>query len=63
MAAYITDLLIVAILIISITALMGVIMNSIGKTLFSRGKKTEFTEKSEGIQSGWKLVGGRTKDL
>ncbi|MBM7693953.1 hypothetical protein JOC77_003397 [Peribacillus deserti] len=61
MVGYVIDLSIVAILVIGITALIGVLTNGIGVTFFGGKKRTEFTDKSAGIQSGWKLVGGKKK--
>ncbi|MHC0036692.1 hypothetical protein [Pseudoneobacillus sp. C159] len=58
---YIIDLTIVALLIIGITAFMGVIPNSIGLKLFGGKTKNEFVEKSASVQSGWKQVGGNKK--
>lgn len=58
MAAYFVDFLIVALLIIGITATNGVLINGIGNKLFSRKKKSEFVNQSTRMQSGWKQVGG-----
>ena len=62
MGEYITDLSIVALLVVSITALMGVVTNGIGIKLFSGRNKNEFVEKSEQFQSGWNKVGGKRKN-
>ncbi|WP_462408987.1 hypothetical protein [Neobacillus sp. Marseille-QA0830] len=59
MASYIADLLVVAVLIIGITAIMGVLTNGIGKTLFSRNRRSEFVDQSAKFQTGWKMVGGK----
>lgn len=61
MAGYIMDLTIVAVLIIAITALMGVILNGIGTKVFGGKNKSEFVDKSERMQTGWKSVGGFKK--
>ncbi len=61
MVAYITDLTIVALLIIGITALMGVISNSIGEYVFGGKRRTEFVDESAKYQTGWKTVGGKKK--
>ncbi|WP_019153232.1 hypothetical protein [Robertmurraya massiliosenegalensis] len=61
MPGYIMDLTIVAVLIIGITALMGVILNGIGTKIFGGKNKSEFVDKSEKIQTGWKSVGGFKK--
>lgn len=59
MVGYMTDLIIVAILIIGITATIGVITNGIGNNLFGRKKKDEFVNQSARFQTGWKNVGGK----
>ena len=59
MGAYITDLTIVALLIIGITALMGVITNGIGEKVFGGKRRTEFTDESAKYRNGWKMVGGK----
>jgi hypothetical protein len=59
MITYFIDFLIVAVLIIGITAINGVITNTLGKTLFGKRKKFEFVDQSMHVQSGWKKVGGR----
>jgi hypothetical protein len=61
MLEYITDLTIVALLIIGITALMGVMLNGVGEKFFGGKSKSEFVEKSASIQTGWKSVGGKRK--
>lgn len=61
MLAYITDLTIVALLIVAITALMGVITNSIGEKVFGGKRRTEFVDESAKYQTGWKTVGGKQK--
>jgi hypothetical protein len=58
---YIMDLTIVALVIIGLTAFMGVIPNSIGLKLFGGKTKNEYVEKSNSVQSGWKQVGGNKK--
>jgi hypothetical protein len=61
MGAYIMDLTIVALLIIGITALMGVITNGIGENVFGGKRRSEFVDESAKYQTGWKLVGGKKK--
>lgn len=58
MVAYFVDFLIVALLVIGITATNGVLVNGIGNKLFSRKRKSEFVNQSTRMQSGWKHVGG-----
>lgn len=61
MIEYIIDFAIVALLIISITALMGTITNGIGSVLFSGKNRSEFVDQSAKFQVGWKQVGGKKK--
>jgi amino acid transporter len=61
MGAYIMDLTIVALLIVGITALMGVITNGFGEKLFGGKNRSEFVDESAKYQTGWKTVGGNKK--
>ncbi|MED3623121.1 hypothetical protein [Neobacillus thermocopriae] len=61
MGAYITDLTVVAILIIGLTAVMGVILNSIGEKVFGGKHRSEYVDQSARFQTGWKAVGGKRK--
>lgn len=61
MGSYITDLTIVALLIIGITAVLGVVTNGIGEKLFGGKRKSEFVDQSAKFQTGWKQVGGKRK--
>ncbi|MDR7076618.1 hypothetical protein J2Y03_001621 [Neobacillus niacini] len=61
MGGYIADLSMVAILIIGITALMGVITNGFGETVFGGKKRSEFVDQSARFQTRWKSVGGNKK--
>ncbi|MBN8199137.1 hypothetical protein [Bacillus sp. NTK034] len=61
MVGYITDLTIVALLIIGFTALLGVLTNGIGEKLFGGKNKSEFVDQSARVQTGWKSVGGKKK--
>ena len=58
MVAYFVDFLIVALLVIGITAINGVLTNGIGKKLFGGKRKSEFVDQSARMQTGWKQVGG-----
>lgn len=58
MLEYFIDLAIVSALIISITALNGVITNAIGLKLFGRKQKNIFKNATSHTQLGWKAVGG-----
>ncbi|MEH7013554.1 hypothetical protein V7087_22560 [Neobacillus niacini] len=61
MVGYIADLSMVAILIIGITALMGVMTNGFGEKVFGGKRRSEFVEQSARFQTKWKSVGGNTK--
>lgn len=61
MVAYIMDFLMVALLIVGITAINGVLTNGIGEKVIGRKRKSEFVEQSERIQTGWKSIGGINK--
>lgn len=61
LGGYIADLTIVALLVIGITAFMGVITNSIGEKIFSGKHRSEFVEETAKYQTGWKNVGGKKK--
>ncbi|MEM5607222.1 hypothetical protein AAHH76_06000 [Bacillus toyonensis] len=59
MIAFLLILLLFVALIIGITALIGVISNSIGEKLFGGKEKMKFVNKSLDVQSGWNQVGGK----
>lgn len=56
MISYILDFALVFILIISLTATVGVITNSIGIKFFSRGQKDEFTSQNNKTLANFRLV-------
>ncbi|WP_379969959.1 hypothetical protein [Ectobacillus sp. sgz5001026] len=59
MVGYFVDLIIVAILIIGITATIGIITNGIGEKFFGGRKHREFIDQSAKTQIGWNTVGGK----
>ncbi|MGN1401519.1 MAG: hypothetical protein ACI4XL_08465 [Bacillus sp. (in: firmicutes)] len=59
MGPYLFDLLIVTVLVIGLTALNGVIGNSIGNLLFGGKKRSIHKEATVSTQTGWKRVGGK----
>ncbi|MGM9927278.1 MAG: hypothetical protein ACI35P_04940 [Bacillus sp. (in: firmicutes)] len=61
MIPYFIDLVIVAALIISITALNGVLSNTIGEKLFGGKQRNIFKDATEKTQQGWKSVGGNNQ--
>ena len=63
MAQYFIDFIITSVLIVGITALMGVIANGIGERIFGGSKRKEHVNESKYIQSGWNLIGGKNKTI
>lgn len=61
MIGYIVDFTVVAGLIIGITALNGVLLNTLGETFFGGRRRTEIADHSTDIQAGWNQVGGSKK--
>lgn len=61
MKEYIFDLTVVALLIIGLTATLGVFTNALGERLFGGKRKTEFVDQADKVQIGWKAVGGNKK--
>lgn len=61
MVDYIVDLLIVAVLIIAITATNGVMANAVGLKIFGGKNKSSIVDQSKKVQTGWTNVGGTNK--
>jgi hypothetical protein len=61
MGAYIADLVVVAVLIVGITAIMGVLTNSFGEKVFGGKHRSEYVDQNAKFQTGWKAVGGKRK--
>lgn len=61
MVGYLTDLTIVALLVIGLTAFLGVFTNGIGERLFGGKNKSEFVDQSAKVQTGWNNVGGKKR--
>ena len=61
MKEYIFDLTIASLLIIGLTATLGVFTNAIGERVFGGKRKTEFVDQGQKVQTGWKTVGGNKK--
>ena len=59
MVDYIVDFALVFLLIVALTATIGVITNTIGTKFFSRGQKDEFTSQNNKTLSNFKPVGGK----
>lgn len=58
-SAYFIDFVLLAFLIIGITATFGIITNSFGEKVIGRKRRTENYDQSIKIQKGWKNVGGK----
>jgi hypothetical protein len=56
MKEYLTDLTLLALCLIILTALMGTISRFIAQTLFGGKKKNFFLSQSHGFQENWKKV-------
>lgn len=61
MGGYIIDLTLVAVLVVGITATIGVMTNGVGIKFFSGKNRSEFVDQSNSVQTGWKKVGGGHK--
>ena len=61
MGSYLLDLIIVAVLVIGITATNGVMANAIGLKLFGGKQKSLHVDYTKKGQTGWKSVGGIKK--
>ena len=61
MVPYFIDFIIVAFLVIGITATNGVLLNTIGTKLFGGKRKLEFIHQSNKKQTGWNTVGGKKR--
>jgi hypothetical protein len=59
MTQYVIDYIIVSVLIVGITAFMGVIANGIGEKIFGGSKRKEHVNETKHTQAGWNLVGGK----
>lgn len=59
MGTVIFDLSLLGIVIIGLTALVGVVTSTIGLKLFSRGKANHHLNQSLKTQTGWNSVGGK----
>ncbi|KAA0546521.1 hypothetical protein FZW96_14845 [Bacillus sp. BGMRC 2118] len=62
MAQYFIDFTLVSLLVIGLTAILGVLLNGIGERFFGRGKAGyETVHQSTHTQTGWNNVGGKKK--
>lgn len=61
MLGYIIDFTLVALLIIGITAVIGVVLNGIGEKFFGGKTKNVSFDNAANTQTGWKNVGGNAK--
>ncbi|MDF2946241.1 MAG: hypothetical protein K0S51_920 [Bacillales bacterium] len=53
------DFILIAVIIVGITATMGVILNWFGVNIFGRKNSNEFTIQSDKSIAGFKKVGGK----
>ncbi|GAA0325246.1 hypothetical protein GCM10008967_14830 [Bacillus carboniphilus] len=58
MAKFLLDFSIVSILVIGLTAVLGVLTNGLGEKLFGGRNRTKFVDQTSKTQVGWKHVGG-----
>lgn len=56
---FLLDFGIVSMLVIGITAFLGVITNGIGEKLFGGRNRSEFVDQTAKTQIGWRQVGGK----
>ncbi|MDQ0268732.1 hypothetical protein [Cytobacillus purgationiresistens] len=61
MIGYFSDLILVSLLVIGLTAFLGVLTNGLGERFFGGKKKSEFVDQSAKVQTGWNNVGGKRK--
>ncbi|WLR51589.1 hypothetical protein LC040_01405 [Bacillus tianshenii] len=61
MGSMLFDFTLLALLIVGITATVGVISSTIGLKIFGRGKQNENVDQSDKTQTGWNAVGGSQK--
>lgn len=61
MFEYIIDFMLVALLIIGLTAIMGVLINGIGEKMAGGKGDPESFNQSAKTQIGWNQVGGKSK--
>ncbi|MDF2534962.1 MAG: hypothetical protein K0R18_1121 [Bacillales bacterium] len=61
MFRYISDFVLVSILVVGFTAIMGVLSNGIGNHIFGGHSSSEFIDQSNKSSAGFKLVGGIKK--
>ncbi|MBD1383060.1 hypothetical protein [Metabacillus arenae] len=59
MGQYLFDFIVVALLVIGITAVLGVLINGIGQRFFGGKNKNVSVSHSLKTQEGWRKVGGR----
>lgn len=54
--SFVIDLIVFAILVIGLTALLGVISASIGERIFGRKKGNDFYDQNMNSQKGWRKM-------
>lgn len=53
---FIIDLIVFAVLVIGLTAMLGVISTSIGERIFGRKKGSDFYDQNMNSQKGWRKM-------
>jgi hypothetical protein len=53
---FIIDLIVFAVLVIGLTAMLGVIATSIGERIFGRKKGSDFYDQNMNSQKGWRKM-------
>ncbi|WP_449539482.1 hypothetical protein [Ferdinandcohnia sp. Marseille-Q9671] len=61
MASYILDLGLITVLVIGITALMGVMANGLGERVFGGKTGSSIVNQDLRVKTGWNNVGGKKK--
>lgn len=61
MTDYIIDLALLAVLIIGITATVGVVTNGIGEKVFGGKGGSDILNRDLQVKAGWKQIGGKKK--
>lgn len=56
MVPYVIDLLLLAVLVIGLTAMLGVISTSLGERIFGRKKSNDFYNHNLNSQKGWRKM-------
>lgn len=61
MGSLILDTVLIALLVIGLTAFLGVIVNGVGTKIIGKKNSKEYLSKGRSYQDNWKAVGGTKK--